>query len=175
MPGRAVNGGVVVGKLPFHGDFVARGVSAAERQQLDAWLSASMAIAREQLASRFDEAFDCAPPWRFAWQGEQWTAGALAPSVDFTGRRFPLLVARHNLQEEQVTSAARLCEDAAADAISKRWSADELVTAIEDAAVASGSGSEATWWSEELGEAAKLHDRFPAAILSHMLAAAGVQ
>lgn len=73
---------MVIGKLPFHGDFVARGVTGRERDLLDKWLATSMAIASEQLGEKFDEAFDAAPPWRFAWDEDGWTAGALVPSVE---------------------------------------------------------------------------------------------
>ena len=49
----------------------------------------------------------------------------------FLGRRFPLLVALTNLGEDQVAAAAMLCEEAAADAISRRLQADELADAVE--------------------------------------------
>ena len=55
----------MIGKLPGHGDFVARGVGSGERQQIDEWLAASMAAAREELGDKFEAAFDIAPPWRF--------------------------------------------------------------------------------------------------------------
>jgi len=64
----------VIGKLPGHGDFVARGVGSGERQQIDEWLAASMAAAREELGDKFEAAFDIAPPWRFAWRDTRWTA-----------------------------------------------------------------------------------------------------
>lgn len=163
----------MIGKLPFHGDFVARGVSANERHEVDEWLAASMAAAREQFGDRFDEAFDTAPPWRFAWRGERWTAGALAPSVDSAGRRFPLLVARSELSQEKVRPAANLCEEAAADAIAKGWSADELLQAIAETEIAPGaSQAREGWWNEELGDAGTTtpSDRLPPGILSHMLA-----
>lgn len=163
---------LVVGKLPCHGDFVARGVDARQRREIDAWLSASIASAREQLGGRFDEAFDCAPPWHFAWRDDRWTAGALVPSVDSAGRRFPLLVARNDLDEKQVRAAAKLCEEAAAAAIAKRRSADELVRDVEAVAVASDSGGcTEGWWNEELGDASRVDERLPASILSHMLVA----
>jgi type VI secretion system protein ImpM len=167
-----VSAAIVIGKLPSHGDFVARGVSAGERHELDEWLAGSMASAREEFGDRFDEAFDEAPPFRFAWSDECWTAGALAASIDSAGRRFPLLVARGDLAQEQVGPAARLCEEAASEAIAAGWSADELLQAVAAAEIAPGTSQVIDgWWNEDLGDAGpRLKDRRPAGILSHMLA-----
>jgi type VI secretion system protein ImpM len=85
-----VNSARLFGKLPAHGDFVARGLGAAEREALDAWLSAEMLAAREALGSDFENRYDRAPPWRFA--GPDGT-GVLVASVDGVGRRFPLYLA----------------------------------------------------------------------------------
>lgn len=164
---------IVLGKLPFHGDFVARGISANERDDLDAWLANSMAAAREQLRDRFADAFDCAPAWHFGWHDLRWTAGALVPSMDSAGRRFPLLVARTSLTSDQVIPTAKLCEDVAASAISNRWSVDRVFEAVEAAEVARSAPRAAEgWWNEELYELGTLSERRPAAILSHMLSAA---
>lgn len=162
----------MIGKLPGHGDFVARGVGSGERQQIDEWLAASMAAAREELGGKFEAAFDIAPPWRFAWRDTRWTAGALVPSIDSAGRRFPLLVAVADLAEEEVRPAAEICENAASEAIAKGWSADELLQAINTSDIASeDSPVHAGWWNDELGNAGtSVGDRLPAAILSHMLA-----
>jgi type VI secretion system ImpM family protein len=84
------------GKLPAHGDFVARGLGAAERQAWDDWASAGVSQARERLGSGFDAAHDRAQPWRFAFGpgrfGPGRRAGALAASVDAAGRRFLIVV-----------------------------------------------------------------------------------
>ena len=170
MPHDAVNRAFVVGKLPFHGDFVARGASASERRQIDQWLADSVAIARAQFGREFEETFDAATPWRFAWQDGQWTAGALAPSVDSSGRRFPLLVGRSDLATEQVEAGAKLCESVAGEAISMRWSADQLLQAVAAADV-SGEGPDPVegWWNEDFAKA-RLRDRLPPGILSHILA-----
>jgi type VI secretion system protein ImpM len=164
--------GIVIGKLPFHGDFVARGLSGGERHKIDQWLTASMAAARDQFGSGFDEIFDRTPPWRFAWRDDQWTAGALAPSIDSTGRKFPLLVALCNLAEGQVKAAARLCEDAASEAIALGWGADQLLEAIAAATITPDeSPAVEGWWNEDLGGAGGLQGRVPPSIMSHMLAA----
>lgn len=83
------------GKLPAHGDFVARGLDAAERDRWDSWASASLEQARALLGDAFAERHGEAQPWRFAFGpgpwGDDWRAGALAPSVDRTGRRFVIV------------------------------------------------------------------------------------
>ena len=87
-----MTGPAIFGKLPAHGDFVARGLAPEMRDALDNWLSGSIADAREALREGYEDAFDSAPPWRFVLpQGAGWIAGALAPSVDGVGRRYPIL------------------------------------------------------------------------------------
>lgn len=94
LPGEALSGLSIFafGKLPAHGDFVARGLSAAERQAWDDWASAGLQAARYGFGSEFEDRHTSAPPWRFAFGpgafGEGWRAGAFTPSVDRTGRRF---------------------------------------------------------------------------------------
>lgn len=173
LPGGAVSGAIVIGKLPFHGDFIARGISGSEQREIDRWLTQSVEIARNQFRASFDETFDAAPPWRFAWQDGRWIAGALVPSADAAGRRFPLLVALSGLAGGQVASGARLCEEAASDAIALRWSADQLVETIDAAEIeADGTNAAEGWWNEELAGARRLHEPVPPIILSHMLASA---
>lgn len=116
------------GKLPAHGDFVSRGLSAAEREMVDLWLSASLADARATYEELFDETYDWALPW--AGEGEG-VAGAIAASQDAAGRRFPALL---------------LCRggDAVAllsEAIAERWDADRLV-----AAAGEGPAGEVARW-----------------------------
>lgn len=166
-----MSGAIVIGKLPFHGDFVARGTTGSERRRFDKWLTASMALARDELGPAFDDSFDAAPPWRFAWHEGEWTAGVLAPSADSTGRRFPLLVALSELAEGQVEAAARFCEEIASDAIASRWSADRVLQTIDAAEIeARETNASEGWWNEELGERGRLGQRMPPGILSHMLA-----
>jgi type VI secretion system protein ImpM len=93
MPGDAVkqnsSRAFVFGKLPAHGDFVARGLSPDERDDWDGFLSASIAEAREALGARYEAQYDSAPAWRFALADR---SGAIAPSIDRAGRRFPLML-----------------------------------------------------------------------------------
>ena len=74
------------GKLPSHGDFVTRGLSPAERDQLDRWLSDEMEQARDMLGEQFAARFDETPPVLFAHPCEAgWEGGALCPSIDSAG------------------------------------------------------------------------------------------
>lgn len=80
------------GKLPAHGDFVARGLTAGQRQAWDGWATEGLQAARRELGEQFEARHDAAPPWRFAFGpgpfADAWLAGALTPSIDRSGRRF---------------------------------------------------------------------------------------
>ncbi|HYD46690.1 MAG TPA: type VI secretion system-associated protein TagF, partial [Phenylobacterium sp.] len=67
LPGDAVTGRRIwlFGKLPSHGDFVARGLDTGTRAAWDAWLSEGVGGARAALGEAFDAAYEIAPPWRF--------------------------------------------------------------------------------------------------------------
>ncbi|MBQ1542663.1 type VI secretion system-associated protein TagF [Caulobacter sp. CCUG 60055] len=84
------------GKLPTHGDFVARGLPAAEREAWDAWSSAGLQAARETLGEAFEARHDAARPLRFAFGpgpfGTGWRAGVVAASIDTAGRRFVIVL-----------------------------------------------------------------------------------
>ena len=99
---------ILFGKLPSHGDFVARGLAAPAQAAWDGWLSEGVAAARQALGERFDEAYEAAPPWRFVGGpgafGDGWRAGAFAASVDAVGRRFPILIAVEDLDAARAAS-----------------------------------------------------------------------
>jgi len=139
------------GKMPTHGDFVSRGLTADRREQLDVWLSDEMARARDEFGEWFEPAFDSAPPWRVAvpvGDGAGWFGGALTPSIDAVGRRFPLLVAVDAGDAQRAAAAARQCESAIYRAYDERLTADELfcsVSAIDDTADAAPIEG---WWTE---------------------------
>lgn len=168
MPGDAVTGVSLFGKLPAHGDFVARGLAADERDRLDAWLSASLAGARDALGPAWEDRFDRAPPWRCVAGG---SAGAICASQDAAGRRFPLL-----LRVAGVADAAAVCEDLLYRALGEGWTADRL--AEEAAAIGEGAADAAPRWWTEGGEGfppAALDGDHPPTLLSAMLGApAGV-
>ena len=83
------------GKLPAHGDFVARGLQPGEREAWDLWASHGLQLARAELQADFEAAHEAAPVWRFAFGpgafGAGWRAGAIAPSIDSAGRRFLII------------------------------------------------------------------------------------
>jgi type VI secretion system protein ImpM len=83
------------GKLPAHGDFVARGLAAGERDAWDAWATESLDLGRREFGEDFEAQHDSAPPWRFAFGPSRfanaWVAGALTPSIDRSGRRFVIV------------------------------------------------------------------------------------
>lgn len=161
MTGRAI----VFGKLPAHGDFVGRGLQETERQNLDRGLTTGLARARDLLGEDFEAAHQSAPPWRFILGpgelGQDWSAGALAPSVDSAGRRFLLLVGAGDLPRRAATpSLSGAMEDLIYDAFAGAWRADELAAAIEilgaeapdDEAVhdapEQAPGDAPGWWTE---------------------------
>lgn len=143
---------LVFGKLPAHGDFVARGVTAERRETLDAWLSASLVGARDLYGAEFDERFDRAAPW--LCEGDR-VAGAITPSQDSAGRRFPLLLLCEG------SDAAR-CEELLYAAIGEGWTIDRLATEAGPAP----NGSVSRWWNGDRTKA----DDLPADLLTAMLA-----
>lgn len=162
------------GKLPTHGDFVARGIAPDARDALDHWLAETLALARAS-GDDWEDRYDEAPPWRFAWaDDERWTAGALAPSADGVGRRYPILVAVTGLVGAQVEHAAELVENLLYDALSKDWDADRLYAAADALSpqpLTTWEGGEG-WWTvgaERFTEASLVGAR-PAALMSAVLA-----
>ncbi|OWK30977.1 type VI secretion system-associated protein TagF [Sphingomonas mucosissima] len=140
----------VFGKLPAHGDFVARGMAAVERVALDDWLSAALLAARDVYGADFEERFDVAQPWRAEGNG---VTGALAPSQDSAGRRYPVLL---------LSSDAEDAEDLLYAAITEGWSADRLA---KEAGTAPARPV-ARWF----GHAAERAGERPADLLTAMLA-----
>ena len=133
LPDQALTA-LLFGKLPAHGDFVSRGFDPATRDALDQWLAGSLAEARVGCGEAFEELYEEAPPWRFAWaSGDKWAAGAMALSVDGVGRRYPILLALDGLADTQVEAAADVAENLIYDALAEGWDADRLHTAGAEA------------------------------------------
>ena len=86
------------GKLSCLGDFSSRRLPHQFTQLCDDWLSSGIASSQEQLGDRWLDVYLTAPLWRFAWApgvaDQHWWLGAMMPSVDNTGRYFPLVVAK---------------------------------------------------------------------------------
>ena len=151
---------VLFGKLPSHGDFVARNLERDARTAWDDWASTGLAQARHTLGDQFEAVHDEAPPWRFVDGpgrfGLGWRAGAFAPSVDSSGRRFLIVVAIDDLAGPE---AARLGEDLAQKmerliyiGIEQGLDADRLVQAAagqgqDPAATDDGGPPRTRWWT----------------------------
>ena len=153
------------GKLPAHGDFVARGLSDAEQAAWDSWASAGLEQARDRLGDDFEDAHDSAPPWRFVSRGDGgWRAGSLACSVDSAGRRFVLVLGVADLAPEHAAALgvrdAEVIEAVLYEALACRTPADDAMSALAGAAaapdpttlkaaeaLATTPGSPGIWWT----------------------------
>ena len=161
MPGDAVTAvgtARLYGKLPAHGDFVSRGFSRAEAEACDAWLSASLADAHAAHGAGFAARYDGALPWRYAGAGRQ---GALTPSQDAAGRRFPLYL-------DVKTGLAAKVEELLYRAIAERWTADALIAAAEALSDEAEPTDGERWWLD--GGDAALSGSCPPDLLTRMLA-----
>lgn len=86
------------GKLPFAGDFLRHGLSAAFVSGWDAWMQRTLLAARQTMGeAEWHRAYLCAPIWRFSIApglcGPLGAAGIMMPSLDRVGRRFPFCIA----------------------------------------------------------------------------------
>ena len=151
------------GKLPAHGDFVARGLSPSEAEAWDTGLSSSLAAARDAYGDTFPDRYAAAPPWRFCRGGE---AGAIAPSVDRAGRRFPIVV---GVRGGDAGDAAA-CEDAIFEGLASGADADALLASLGVPAAAANHPGD--WWVDGGAEAgiAALTGPLPRGLLTAMLA-----
>ena len=84
------------GKLPSHGDFLARRLPPEVRLCFDHWLQQGLVQSRIDLGEAWLPAWLGSPLWRFVVAagicGEQAWAGVMMPSHDRVGRCFPLLL-----------------------------------------------------------------------------------
>jgi type VI secretion system protein ImpM len=153
------------GKLPAHGDFVARGLTADEQAAWDDWASAGLEAARAELGDAFEDAHDTAPSWRFiASDGGSWRLGALACSVDSAGRRFILVLGAADLSAAEALAlgapAAGALEGVLYEALAMRTKADDAVRAVGVAldaadetdraavgALAASPAAPGVWWT----------------------------
>lgn len=152
---------MLFGKLPAHGDFIARGVGAGERDTLDAWLSDSMADAAAYYED-FEARYDAAPPWRHAGPAG---GGAICASVDAAGRRFPLLL---------LGGEGEACEGLLYRALSEGWDADRLY-AEAGALPPPTPADSAHWWTEgsDPFPPARREGERPPALIAAMLGTEG--
>ena len=160
------------GKLPAHGDFVARGMSDADRDAWDAWGSLALGALRAAAGEGFEAAHVAAPPWRFVTRSpDGWRAGALAPSIDAVGRRFLLALGVDGLDQQEAGACglpfADLAEGLIYDALAQAIGADALLAcaadrfgaayaAAADAArtLAASPAAAGVWWTLGSGDVA---------------------
>jgi type VI secretion system protein ImpM len=88
-------GRFVYGKHPAFGDFVTAGLSDAAQERIEGWLNASLSTVKGAWGDGWEQGFDASPPIAF-WIGARVSGaaalrGAMLPSRDKVGRRFPLL------------------------------------------------------------------------------------
>jgi type VI secretion system protein ImpM len=153
------------GKLPAHGDFVARGLRSEARNRLDAWLSAEMIRARAEHGEAFDERYDAAAPWRYAATS---VGGVICASIDASGRRFPVLAGLDVPLASLARAGAAACEDAIFGAFAQGMDADQLWQALSEAPLQPGEPPEAAgWWVD--GADVFLAGVRPRGLISRML------
>jgi type VI secretion system protein ImpM len=168
------------GKLPAHGDFVARGLGEAEQAGWDHWASRAM-----ELLGDDDQAHGGIPPWRFiagpSVLGQGWRVGALAPSIDRAERRFLAVMGLAGLSAPAAAgaghAAAAAVEELLYQAIGQRLTAEEAMLALDgcaralaaDIAAAEGQGAapdgDGLWWIQDDPDAARAGAVPPADLL----------
>jgi type VI secretion system protein ImpM len=122
---------IVFGKLPSRGDFIVRGALPEERECLDRWLSASMVAARQLATDAFEVHFDVAQGLLVRLDlGSRSATGAIIPSHDSVGRRFPLLMAFPGV--DPVEGLAERCRLLLIEARELRLDPDELRRRADD-------------------------------------------
>ena len=173
--------------MPAHGDFVARGLEARERDGWDGWCADMLASLRAAAGDDFDADHVVAPPWRFLMADKGgWTAGALAPSVDGVGRRFLLVLGAMGLDgplagagglalaaEAEGLIYDGLIQGLSADALialaADRFAEFEAITAGAAALVGSPPAIAGAWWtlgSERFSASAELAPTPPSDLLA---------
>lgn len=134
------------GKMPGHGDFVSRGLTPEAAARWDGWIAGELFAQREVLGDAFEDHFDRAPVWRFAFrEDDARLIGAMAPSADAVGRRFPLIAAR--TAGAAGVAPAEACEELLYLAIGEGWSATRLAAAVDAVEVADGDPLPDRWWT----------------------------
>jgi type VI secretion system protein ImpM len=172
LPGVAVSAAraFVFGKLPRHGDFVARGLTAEARAAWDAWLSGVIERSRQDLGDAFEAAHEAAPAWRFMRApgvlGVAGQAGALAPSIDAAGRRFFIVVGGEGASAVHGEAIAEEMESLIYRALLDNLDADTLTGAAQTVLDktpdedAPADPPRELWWTAEAR-----HDRPPARLI----------
>lgn len=159
------------GKLPAHGDFIARGIAPDVRDALDAWLTEEMEQARAVWGEAFDRRYDFAPVWHFVdSDGDGWSGGILCASADRVGRKFPLLLAVPASDVHAAAAMSAGCLDLLTTAFAQGWDADRL-QAEPVAPVAMAWQPEGPCWAlvGEDGPVAQYDGPRPAGVITAMM------
>ena len=167
-------GAWLFGKIPAHGDFIARGLDHATHSLLDDWLSVEVARARERFAD-FDARYVQAAPWYFLDQdgAGAWSGGALCLSVDKVGRRFPILVAAPAGGADSAREVALAALELVFTTFSEGWDADQLALALGSIVADRTPGPVPTQsvWAIEADDGTRIEmtGRFPDGLIERML------
>jgi type VI secretion system protein ImpM len=146
------------GKLPARGDFVQAGLSRRFIDRWDGWLQGMLPACRAALGDDWDTVWGAALPWRFALSGNGLGSvlGVLLPSVDRTGRHFPLTIAAEGAHIDPNILDPNFLDEAEAIgliAVAGRCAPDTLAARLKTmplppAAADGGEPADAClWWS----------------------------
>lgn len=161
------------GKLPALGDFVSRQLAYAQVRRIDDWMQCGLR-ALQRTSTRGGDAELGVPVWRFVlpcgvWGGRAF-CGALMPSLDKVGRRFPLLacvgldadthlaaVSPFSERLAQVLPNAIACELGPDDLLARLQQAINEVAAEEVSSLPGFSltGHQSLWWSSVTDSASR--------------------
>ncbi|MBY3453976.1 type VI secretion system-associated protein TagF [Rhizobium laguerreae] len=86
------------GKYPAKRDFLAINLPRAVMSTLETWLQAGLAISKERLGSDWHGLYSIHPIWNFKMGADilgTEVVGSIMPSVDASGRFFPLVILAH--------------------------------------------------------------------------------
>lgn len=170
-----------LGKLPARGDFVARGLPRGFAEAWDAWLAQVLTGSRAILGADWLPAWMEAPVWRFALPagqcGPDAVAGVMLPSVDRSGRHWPLTLAAvlPGFPGAPMPDPAWIeaVEGAGYDAVLSDLGPEEVAARLAAAPPSFGSGGgSATWWTD--GSPRVAPRRFSAGALPGPAAFAGM-
>ena len=130
------------GKLPAHGDFVQRNLSAGFINIWDDWLQHFIAGTKEQLGENWLDVYLTSPLWRFVFSAgvidENIWAGIMIPSVDRVGRYYPFSIIKklpHDVNPFEFmqlqTTWYKNIEELALDALDGQIMIDDLMLELD--------------------------------------------
>jgi type VI secretion system protein ImpM len=171
----------VYGKHPAFGDFVTVGLAGVAQDRLEAWLNGSLQALRNAWGDGWQDGFDGSATIAF-WIGARVTGdvalrGAMRPSQDKVGRRFPLLAGfggpgplppSIDPMDDYVTGVAALLADLAPDGAK---GAQGIIDLLPDVTGEDVGADPAFWAARDDGDMAQLWA--DVAMADHLRAAHG--